>query len=165
MCSENLFLLQKSLRAILIFAVTYCVVACADAEKSQISEAMKHTVLMSKLQAYRRTHGVGKFSDNFKDLHKNITEETNSYSYSIKVFGTDWVQNIATPKFDGLESYVGIVHSYKDNTNQLKAMSIICMSVRPTKLISRDIIKPTVGKHSLSCPDGYIEKYRMDEGV
>jgi Type IV pilin-like G and H, putative len=158
---KNLLSSRKSLYAILIFALAYCVTACGDAEKGRLSKVVSYIVIMTKTQSYQRTGSEGKFAGSFKDFDINIPEETDDYSYSIKVFGRDWVQNIATPKIDGLKSYVGIVHSYKVNTNQLETMAIICESIKPTKLILRNRIEPTASKNLLLCPDGYIEKHRI----
>jgi hypothetical protein len=40
----------------------------------------------------------------------------------------DWAENIAVPKVDGLKSYIGLVHSYRDRENQPKTEWVVCVS-------------------------------------
>ncbi|MBM0744089.1 hypothetical protein JOY44_21120 [Phormidium sp. CLA17] len=79
-----------------------------------------------------------KFSSNIPDLGLGMSTETPNYSYKTQTFGSGdkvYAINTATPKQDGLKSYVGGVYFdgvFRAMTNTLTA-AILCESTEPSR--------------------------------
>jgi hypothetical protein len=158
MNSRRLFLPQGLLFLLLILVLSYCILFREDPGKSHMPEALKYISLMTKLQSYRVKDG-NKFSDTLEKLKIGLPKETNSYIYSIKIVGSDWAENIAVPKVDGLKSYIGLVHSYKDKANQPETAWVLCVSEKNIRLVPSDFIRHVIVDGYPLCPNGYKKQY------
>ncbi len=158
MNSRRLFLPQASLLLLLILGLSWYIFFRKDPGKSHMPEALKYISLMTKLQSDRIKDG-SKMSDTLQKLEIDLPAETNNYIYSINIVGNDWAENIARPKVDGLKSYIGLVHSYKDRANQPETAWVICVSEKTTRLVPSDLIRHVIVDGYPLCPNGYKKQY------
>jgi hypothetical protein len=95
-----------------------------------------------------------RFASSFLELMSGFPSETENYSYKINLVDGFRVQTTATPKKEGLPTYIGGVFVVKTQSfPEGDTLAVLCVSQKPTKLLIAPIV--TMRGQSPKCPQGY----------
>lgn len=124
------------------------------ANKARQAEARNYIGAMNRAQqAYRLEQNS--FTNSLTELGIGIRQETENYSYGLRLLDETAVQHTATPKKEGLKSYTGIVYLTKVTSGGITeevTIAILCESESPEQ---SEPPAPQITGAEASCPVGF----------
>jgi hypothetical protein len=98
----------------------------------------------------------GRFASSLEELERSaavisLLTQSHNYTYKLSILGGTQSQLSATPKEDGLNSFIGVVVVTKAENDKSTAVTTTCESSQPSKL--RPLIAPSKG-NQIQCPAG-----------
>ncbi|NER38000.1 MAG: hypothetical protein F6J93_29240 [Oscillatoria sp. SIO1A7] len=127
--------------------------------KARQAEARNYLGAMNRAQqAYHLEQN--RFTNSLSELGIGIRQETENYSYGLRLLDETTVQHTATPKKEGIESYTGIVYLTEVTSGGITeevTRAILCESESPDR---SEPPPPQMREAEPSCPAGFRDLAR-----